>query len=60
MLPDEEDAADEKLFDIMTRLSQLPKQCEIVRVPGAIHPFGWMLDPEPMAQAVLDFYKRLA
>jgi len=60
MLPDEEDAADEKLFDIMTRLSQLPKQCEIVRVPGAIHPFGWMLDPQPMAQAVLDFYKRLA
>jgi len=60
MLPDEEDAADERLFDIITRLSRLPKQCEIVRVSGAIHPFGWMLDPEPMAQAVLDFYKRLA
>ena len=60
ILPDEEDAADERLFDIMTRLSQLPKQCKIVRVPGAMHPFGWMLNPEPMAQAVLDFFGREA
>lgn len=60
MLPDEEDAADAKLFSIMTRLSKLPKHCEIVRVSGAIHPFGWMLDPEPMARAVLDFFGRLA
>ena len=60
ILPDADDAADEKLLDIMTRLSQLPKQCEIVHVPGAMHPFGWMLDPEPMAQAVLDFFGQVA
>lgn len=60
MLPDEKDAADDKLFDIMTRLSQLPKQCEIVRVPGAMYPFGWMLDPEPVANAALDFFNQLA
>ncbi|MFC2082531.1 alpha/beta fold hydrolase [Candidatus Bipolaricaulota bacterium] len=59
MLPEEEDVEDEKLFDIMTRLSRLPKQCEIVQVPGLIHPFGWMLNPEPVSRAVLDFYKRL-
>jgi len=60
MLPDAEDAADEKLFDIMTRLCHLAKACEIVRVPGAMHPFGWILDPAPMAQAVLDFFNRLS
>ena len=60
MLPDENDAADDTLFDIMTRLSQLPKQCKIVRVPGAMYPFGWMLDPEPVANAVLGFFNQLA
>jgi len=60
MLPDAEDAADAKLWDIMTRLCQLPKACEIVRVPGAMHPFGWILDPEPMARAVLKFLGRFS
>lgn len=60
MLPDEDDAADEWLFDIMTRLSQLPTQCEIVPVPEVMYPFGWMLAPEPVLRAVLEFYKRLA
>ena len=55
ILPDADDAKDEKLAGILTRLAQLPEQCEIVRVPGAMHPFGWMLDPEPMARAVLRF-----
>ena len=55
VLPDEDDAKNEKLAGILNRLAQLPKQCEIVHVPGAMHPFGWMLDPEPMARAVLRF-----
>ena len=58
ILPDEDDAADAKLLDIMTRLSKLPKQCVIVHVPGAMHPFGWMLDPEPMAQACSRFLQK--
>ncbi len=60
MLPDAEDAADATLWDIMTRLSQLCRHCEIARVPGAIHPFGWMLDPKPMALAVVDFLHRIS
>jgi 2-succinyl-6-hydroxy-2,4-cyclohexadiene-1-carboxylate synthase len=60
MLPDAEDAADATLWGIMTRLSQLCRHCEIARVPGAIHPFGWILDPAPMAQAVLGFFNRLS
>jgi pimeloyl-ACP methyl ester carboxylesterase len=60
ILPDEDDAKDEKLADIVARLAQLPKQCEIVHVPGAMHPFGWMLNPEPMARTVLTFLGGLA
>lgn len=60
ILPDADDAKDEKLVNILTRLAQLPEQCEIVHVAGAMHPFGWMLDPEPMACAVLTFFGGLA
>jgi len=56
ILPDDE--KHEKLVDILTRLAQLPEQCEIVRVPGAMHPFSWVLDPEPMARAVLRFLQK--
>lgn len=59
MLPEQEDVENEKLFGIMTQLSRLSEQCEIVQVPGLIHPFGWMLNPEPVSRAVIDFYKRL-
>lgn len=55
ILPDEDAAKDERLADILTRLAQLPKQCETIHVPGAMHPFGWMINPEPMARAVLQF-----
>ena len=59
ILTDEDDAKDEKLAGILSRLAKLPKQCEIVHVPGAMHPFGWMLDPEPMARAVLRFLESI-
>ena len=47
-------------FRIMTQLCALPRQCELIHAPGAMHPFGWMLKPEPMVQAVLEFHRRLA
>jgi len=59
MLPGEQEAQDEQQFEIMTRLSKLPEQCEIVVVPGAVHPFGWMLIPERMAAAVLGFLRKI-
>ena len=59
MLPGEEEAQDERQREIMERLSRLPKQCEIVVVPGAVHPFGWMMIPERMADAVLSFIGRI-
>ncbi|MGB2983417.1 MAG: alpha/beta hydrolase [Candidatus Bipolaricaulia bacterium] len=59
MLPDENTKENEQEFDIVQRLSQLPKQCEIVVVPGSNHPFGWMLIPEAMANALLAFLKKV-
>ena len=59
MLPDEDTAQNEQDLDIVKRLSQLPKECEIIVVPGSNHPFGWMLIPEAMASAVLDFLKKV-
>jgi len=60
MLPEQDDMEDANLLDIMTRLSGLAKQCEMVLVPGHIHPFGWMLAPEPVSSIVLAFYAHIA
>ena len=59
MLPDEDTQENEQEFDIVMRLAQLPKQCNIAVVPGSNHPFGWMLMPEAMANAVLTFLKKV-
>jgi pimeloyl-ACP methyl ester carboxylesterase len=47
-------------FQIMTRLCALSRRCELIHAPGAMHPFEWMLNPEPMARAVLEFHKQFA
>lgn len=60
MLPEQDDVEDESMFDIMTRLSKLAAQCEIVQVPNHIHPFGWMLASEPVSSIVREFYTRTA
>jgi len=59
MLPDEETKADEQAFEIVTRLSELPGDCEVVVVPGSDHPFGWMLIPDAMADTVVRFFRRV-
>jgi pimeloyl-ACP methyl ester carboxylesterase len=55
MLPDESAVEDESQWKAMQGLSQLARSCKIVQVPGAVHPFGWMLFPQRMSQAVLEF-----
>lgn len=39
----------------MEGLAKLAEQAQIVTVGGWVHPFGWLLDPEGMCQAVLGF-----
>jgi pimeloyl-ACP methyl ester carboxylesterase len=58
MLPDEEDAQDERIKTVMKKLSELAK-AEIVALPGWVHPYGWMLNPEGMSKVVLEFLARI-
>lgn len=55
MLPDEQDAQNERTKAAMTGLCQLAGKGKIVSVPGWIHPYGWLLDPEGICKVILDF-----
>ena len=55
MLATEEDMQDERAKNAMQGLCQLAPQARIVAVPGWIHPYGWLVDPEAMTQVVLEF-----
>jgi 2-succinyl-6-hydroxy-2,4-cyclohexadiene-1-carboxylate synthase len=59
MLPGEEDWRDERAKMAMEGLSQLARRAKIVAVPGWIHPYGWLLDPEGACQAVLKFLEEV-
>jgi 2-succinyl-6-hydroxy-2,4-cyclohexadiene-1-carboxylate synthase len=58
MLPDEEDAQDERIKTVMKKLSELA-EAEIIALPGWVHPYGWMLNPEGMSKVVLEFLARV-
>lgn len=55
MLPGEEDLKDERTKTAMTGLSKLAGNAKIAVVPGWIHPYGWLLDPEPTSKVILEF-----
>jgi pimeloyl-ACP methyl ester carboxylesterase len=55
MLPAEDQVENEEMRKAMEGLSQLARSCKIVLVPGATHVGGWMLFPQRMSEAVLDF-----
>jgi pimeloyl-ACP methyl ester carboxylesterase len=55
MLPCEDELGDEGFVKAMNGLCALLPQGRIVRVPGWIHPYGWLLDLDKMAEAVLAF-----
>jgi pimeloyl-ACP methyl ester carboxylesterase len=55
MLPSEEDLKDERTKTAMTGLSKLADKAKIAAVPGWVHPYGWLLDPEPTSKVILEF-----
>jgi pimeloyl-ACP methyl ester carboxylesterase len=55
MVPGEEEWEDERERAAMEGLRDLAAQGEIVPVPGWVHPYGWLLDPDGMSQAILAF-----
>lgn len=55
MLPGEADWQDERARAAMQGLCQLAGKGKIVAVPGWVHPYGWLLDPDEMSRVVLKF-----
>ena len=53
MLPEDDQPQEEKAA--MERLGKLALDATIVSVPGWIHPYGWLLDPEKMCETILEF-----
>jgi 2-succinyl-6-hydroxy-2,4-cyclohexadiene-1-carboxylate synthase len=55
MLPDTYPGQSDREKEIMLGLFELVGRGKIVAVPEWVHPFGWMLTPESVSQAVLAF-----
>ncbi len=55
MLSDEEDQQNERMAAAMQGLCRLTPQGRIVTVPGWIHPYGWLLDPDGICKTILEF-----
>lgn len=59
MMSDEIPGQDEKELAIMDALFRLVKHGKIVRIPGWVHPFGWMITPEAGSKAVKSFIEEI-
>jgi len=51
----EDDLEDPREKAAIEGLCGLAKRGKIVQVPGWMHPYGWMLNPEPMCDVILQF-----
>lgn len=58
ILPESDDLSKEHLKAAMEGLRTLAVDARIVVVPGWVHPYGWLLDPEAMCRAVRRFLDR--
>jgi len=59
MLPGGEELQDERIKQAMQGLSKLASKGKIVAVPGWEHPYGWLLNPDEMGKAVLEFLAKV-
>lgn len=55
ILPDEDVLNCEREKNALYGLQRLAKNCQIARVDGWSHPYGWMLTPKEVSQVVLNF-----
>lgn len=61
MLADTYPGQDDREKDIMHGLFDLAgKRGQIVAPPEWVHPFGWMLTPQPVSEAILSFYNKIS
>lgn len=59
MLPDTYPGQSDREKEIMQGLFDIVGNGKIVTIPEWVHPFGWMLTPEAVSQAVLAFFSEL-
>ncbi len=57
MLPGKSEMDDVLVSDAIAGFSRLVERCDIVQVPRAVHPFGWLTLPGAMSEAVLEFLR---
>ena len=55
MLADEGDEKNERMMKAIRGLCGLAPRGRVAIVPGWIHPYGWLLDPDRMCTTVLEF-----
>jgi 2-succinyl-6-hydroxy-2,4-cyclohexadiene-1-carboxylate synthase len=60
MLPDEDVLSNERMKSAMQGLAGLAKQAHIMEVPGWNHPYGWLLQPRPISEAILKFLESVS
>ncbi len=54
-LPSADDSQDPRAKAVLRGLAQRVCRTKIIEIPGWIHPYGWLLDPEGASRAVLEF-----
>ncbi len=59
LLPGSREMEDALVAKAVSAFRELAGHCEVVQVAGAEHPFGWLMIPAAMADAVLAFYARI-
>jgi pimeloyl-ACP methyl ester carboxylesterase len=59
MLPDTYPGQNEREKEVMEGLFALAGKGKIVAVPEWVHPFGWMLTPKEVSQAVMEFLSQV-
>lgn len=55
MLPDEDVLSNEKQKVAMQGLASLTERAHILKVPSWNHPYGWLLQPQCVSEAILKF-----
>jgi 2-succinyl-6-hydroxy-2,4-cyclohexadiene-1-carboxylate synthase len=55
IMPDEEDSQIAGFQKTTNGFKELASRAKIVTAPGWVHPYGWLLDPEPMCKTILEF-----
>jgi 2-succinyl-6-hydroxy-2,4-cyclohexadiene-1-carboxylate synthase len=59
MLAGKSEMDDVLVSDAIASFSRLVERCDIVQVPGAEHPYGWLFVPREMSAAVAEFLASL-